>query len=139
MLSLKSPPGHHRRGLPVLLPSEIIPQGQPPNPVIGFFIQFWWLIPVALVVSAACGIWFEQSRRQRRESLSAPVTSRDSRNATVVQKPGGTTLPGQPGHGYAVRLPAALEKNTRTRNISPKVGSRGSSGFVTKRTTVMQR
>ncbi len=93
-----------------LLPSEIIPQGQPPNPVIGFFIQFWWLIPVALVVSAACGIWFEQSRRQRRESLSAPVTSRDSRNATVVQKPGGTTLPEQPGHGYAVRLPAALEK-----------------------------
>jgi len=92
------------------LPSGLTPQGQPPNPVIGFIIGFWWLIPVALVISAACGIWYERSRRRRREFSPAPTTVRDSRNVTVVQNPIGAALPEQPGHGYVVRLPAALEK-----------------------------
>ena len=93
-----------------VLPSGFMPQGQPPNPVIGILIQFWWLIPVALVVSAACGIWYERSRRQRREPHPAPDSARDFRNATVVQKPAGAVLPEQPANGYAIYLPAALEK-----------------------------
>src|SRR5208283_5332726 len=62
------------------------------------------------VVSAACGIWYERSRRQRREPHPAPDSARDFRNATVVQKPAGAVLPEQPANGYAIYLPAALEK-----------------------------
>ena len=69
-----------------VLPLGLTPQGQPPNPVIGFLVGFWWLIPVALVVSAACGIWYERSRRWRRDLSPAPDPVRESRNATVVQK-----------------------------------------------------
>jgi len=93
-----------------VFPSGFTPQGQPPNPVIGILIQFWWLIPVALVVSAACGIWYERSRRQKQEPRPAPDSARDFRNATVVQKPAGAVLPEQPANGYAIRLPSALEK-----------------------------
>jgi parallel beta-helix repeat protein len=93
-----------------LPPSGENPQGQPPNPVIGFLIQFWWLIPVALLISAVCGIWFERSRRRGRDHLPADQTPYESRNATVVKKPADTSLAGEPGQDYAVRLPAALEK-----------------------------
>ncbi len=91
-------------------PSGITPQGGPPNPVIGILIQFWWLIPVALVISAACGIWYERSRRRRWDLSLAPDPVRASPNATVVSKPSGTVSSEQPGHEYMVRLPAALEK-----------------------------
>jgi len=95
-----------------VLPSGFTPQGQQPpnNPVIGFLITFWWLVPVALVVSAACGIWYERSRRKRREPSPAPDPARDSRSATVVQKPAGAEPTNLPGHGYVVHLPAVLEK-----------------------------
>ncbi|MGA9085114.1 MAG: protein kinase domain-containing protein [Methanoregula sp.] len=87
------------------------PQGQPPNPVTGFIIQFWWLVPVALVISAVGGIWFERSRRRGQEHLPHDHTpSWESRNVTVVKNPAGTAPSEVPGHEYAVRLPAALEK-----------------------------
>jgi hypothetical protein len=92
------------------LPSGQNPQGQPPNPVTGFLIQFWWLIPVALLISAAGGIWFERSRRRGRDHLPADQTPYESRNATVVKKPADTLPGGEPGQDYTVSLPAALEK-----------------------------
>jgi parallel beta-helix repeat protein len=92
------------------LPSGQNLQGQPPNPVTGLLIQFWWLIPVALLISAVCGIWFERSRRRGRDHLPADQTPYESRNATVVKKPADTSLSGEPGQEYAVSLPAALEK-----------------------------
>jgi parallel beta-helix repeat protein len=92
------------------LPSGKNLQNQPPNPVVGFIIQFWWLIPVALLVSAAGGIWFERSRRKGRDHPPAGQTLYESRNATVVKKPADASLAGEPGQDYVVRLPAALER-----------------------------
>ncbi|ABS55268.1 protein kinase [Methanoregula boonei 6A8] len=89
------------------LPSDLNQQIQPPNPVVGFLINFWYLIPVALVISVAAGIWFERSRRKKPDH---PEPARDTRNATVVQKNEGYASPAQPGHEYAIRLPAALER-----------------------------
>ena len=88
----------------------LFPQGQPPNPFIGVLIQFWWLIPVAILISAVGGIWFERSRRRARDTGPADYLPMDSRNATVVKTPQGDGLSGLPGHEYAVRLPVALEK-----------------------------
>ena len=92
------------------LPFGLGPQGQPPNPVIGVLIAFWWLIPVAIVVSAACGIWYERSRRKKHQSAPAPDPARDSRNATIVQGPAGPQAPVRSGQEYGARLPAALER-----------------------------
>ncbi|HVP96860.1 protein kinase domain-containing protein [Methanoregula sp.] len=92
------------------LPSGQGPQGQPPNPLIGFLIGFWYLIPVAIVISAACGIWYERSRRKKHGPAPAPDPARDSRNATIVQSPAGPAATARPGHEYGARLPAALER-----------------------------
>ena len=77
-------------------------QGQPPNPLTGFLIQFWWLIPIAILISAAGGIWFERSRRRGRDHLPPDQTPYESRNATVVKKPADTSLAGEPGQDYVV-------------------------------------
>lgn len=92
------------------IPSGQNHQGQLPNPVVVFLIQFWWLIPIALLISAAGGIWFERSRRKGRDNPPTDQTPYESRNATVVKKPADTSLAGEPGQDYAVHLPAALEK-----------------------------
>ncbi|MFZ2074916.1 MAG: protein kinase [Methanoregula sp.] len=94
------------------LPSGLSPQGQQPpnNPVIGFLITFWWLIPVAIVVSAACGIWYERSRRRRRDLIPEHGPAPAAWNTTVVQKSAEQTSPALPVNEYAIRLPAALEK-----------------------------
>lgn len=92
-------------------PSGMTPQGQPPNPFVGVLIQYWWLIPLAILASVAGGIWFERSRR-RRAPDTAPVDSlpAHARNATVVKNLQEGVSSGQPGQEYAVRLPAALRK-----------------------------
>ena len=91
--------------------SDLNQQGRPPNnPVIGFLINFWYLIPAGLVVSAACGIWFERVRRKKPDHHPELNLPRDNRNATVVQKTEGSATQVPPGHEYAIRLPAALER-----------------------------
>ncbi len=87
------------------------PLGQPPNPLIGVLIQFWWLIPVAIMISVVGGIWYERFRR-RRAPNNAPTDHlpADARNITVVKNLKGGVSPGLPEHEYTVRLPAALEK-----------------------------
>ncbi|HNX17638.1 MAG TPA: protein kinase [Methanoregula sp.] len=90
-----------------------IPQGQqPPGPLGDFFARFWWLIPIALIISAICGILFERFRkRQTPVSIPSVDLPPESRHATLVKKPAGTGLPqGTDEHMYTVRLPAALEK-----------------------------
>ena len=87
------------------------PQGQPPNPFVGVLIQFWWLIPVAILISAVGGIWFERFRR-RREPNNVPADHLpvDARNVTVVKNLKGGVSSGLSEHDYAARLPEALEK-----------------------------
>ena len=87
------------------------PQGQPPSLYVGILVQFWWLIPVAILISVVAGIWFERSRR-RRASDNAPTEDlpADSRNVTVVKKPKEAVSQGVTEHEYTVSLPAALEK-----------------------------
>ena len=65
---------------------------------------------MAIVVSAACGIWYERSRRRRRDLTLEHGPTPAAWNATVVQKSAEQTSPAQPMHEYAIRLPAALEK-----------------------------
>jgi serine/threonine protein kinase len=88
------------------------PLGQPPNPFVGVLIQYWWLIPVAIVISVIAGIWFERSRRRGmdRSPADPALPSYDSRNVTVVKKPADGTPSTVPEHEYTVHLPAALEK-----------------------------
>jgi len=92
-------------------PADLGQQSRPPNnPVVGFLINFWYLIPAALIISAACGIWFERIRRKRPDPPTNHEPPRDTRNATVVQKSAGPIPETPPGHEYAIRLPAALER-----------------------------
>jgi len=81
----------------------------PPNPVIGFLIQFWWLIPIALFISAAGGIWFERSRKKREllKDYDEPVSSR---NATVVAKVVAIPPDQLTDHEYTAKLPSGLAK-----------------------------
>ena len=116
------------------------PQGQPPNPVTGFIIQFWWLVPVALVISAVGGIWFERSRRRGQEHLPHDHTpSWESRNVTVVKIRPGPLPPRCPGMSMPSACPQHLRKNTRVRNISRRAGFPGYSGHTTRRTTAVSR
>ncbi|MFA5237652.1 MAG: protein kinase [Methanoregula sp.] len=86
------------------------PDGQPPNPFIGFLIPFWWLIPVAILIATVGGIWFERSRKKQVPyAPPAEHPPADLRNSTVVKKPDGG-VSGLPEQEYAVRLPAALER-----------------------------
>ena len=102
--------GAPSRSVPSAL-ADLDQQSRPPNnPVVGFLINFWYLIPAALIISAACGIWFERVRRKKPAHPENHEPLRDTRNATVVQKsaePGPQT---PPGHEYTIRLPAALER-----------------------------
>jgi len=81
------------------------------NPFFPYLVQYWWVIPLAIIISAGAGIWFERKWRRR-----VPVAGRDeavnpSRNITVVKN----TLPqaadgGQDQLHYAAHLPPALER-----------------------------
>lgn len=91
------------------LPEDLFPGGGPPNPLIGILIQFWWLIPIALVVSAACGIWYERSRKGKKDQPEERI-SPGLRNATVVAPHPKAAQEGQGGHEYVIRMPPALER-----------------------------
>lgn len=84
---------------------------QPPNPVGGFLARYWWLVPVAIVISVAGGILFERSRRRRKAAIHEEHPNVGERNATVVKRnPVTGALPALPEHEYGARLPPALEK-----------------------------
>jgi len=81
------------------------------NPLFPYLMQYWWAIPIALVICVVAGIWFER-KWKRREPVAGddrPVNS--SRNITVVKK---TLQPaaedGQDQFHYAAHLPPALER-----------------------------
>jgi hypothetical protein len=79
------------------------------NPLFPYLVQYWWIIPIALVIAVAAGIWFE--RKWVRRVAGGDDKGIVSRNITVVKK----TLPAPLDDGsdrlhYAAHLPPALEK-----------------------------
>ncbi|WP_321504964.1 protein kinase [uncultured Methanoregula sp.] len=82
--------------------------GPPPFPVN--LVQYWWVVPIALIISAAAGIWYERKRKRTG-------TDNDERegnlggNTTVVKKTVPSARDDSEGlHHYAAHLPPALEK-----------------------------
>jgi eukaryotic-like serine/threonine-protein kinase len=89
----------------------------PQNPFLPFLAQYWWVIPIALIISVIAGIWFER-RWKRREPVVADEHAGAgiiSRNATIVKKgvPSGESEGPDQFH-YAARLPPALERKYPT-------------------------
>jgi len=87
--------------------------GGPRNPYVAYLIQYWWIVPIALIVSVAGGIWFGRRwKGQKHDGTQRGIPADTSRNVTVVKK----TLPppdaedGVARLHYAARLPPALEK-----------------------------
>nr|WP_320162618.1 protein kinase [uncultured Methanoregula sp.] len=82
-----------------------------PPPFPGILVQFWWIVPIALIVSAAAGIWYERIRK-RRATDDYQVREESLRgNTTIVKKTVPSTGDGSEGlHHYAAHLPPALEK-----------------------------
>jgi eukaryotic-like serine/threonine-protein kinase len=82
----------------------------PSNPFFPYLVQYWWVIPIALVISAVAGIWFERKWRRRVPGEDTDPVGSSSRNVTIVKK----TLPAASDDGhdrlhYAAHLPPALE------------------------------
>lgn len=92
----------------------LAPQGQqPPGQIIGFLSWFWWLIPIAIIISLVGGILFERFRRQRARVHIPPAGDllEDTRHATIVKKHDESDQSrGEGEPQYAVQLPLALEK-----------------------------
>jgi eukaryotic-like serine/threonine-protein kinase len=81
------------------------------NPFFPYLVQYWWVIPIALIISAVAGIWFERKWRRREPVAGSDSAAISSRNVTVVNK----TLPAAEDGGhdqlhYAAHLPPALER-----------------------------
>lgn len=92
-----------------------IPPGQL-NPFLIFLVQYWWIIPIAIIIAAGAGIWFER-KWKRREIVVAETddTSISARNVTVVKKTIPAESPTEQNHlHYAAHLPPALEKKYPT-------------------------
>lgn len=109
---------------PVAAPGPVIPKenaafhstgpggvsgGPPPFP--GNLVQYWWIVPIALIVSAVAGIWYERIRRRKETAGIMEREENAGGKTTVVKK----TVPSardeaQGLHHYAARLPPALEK-----------------------------
>jgi hypothetical protein len=90
-------------------PGESLAPAGDRNPLVILIIQYWWIIPIAILLSAAAGIWFE--RRWRVRSIGEGREESSSGSVTVVRK----TLPVSPETGagqiqYAAHLPPALER-----------------------------
>jgi parallel beta-helix repeat protein len=84
----------------------------PQNPFLPFLAQYWWVIPIALVICVVAGIWFER-KWKRREPVTdeSGDTGISSQNVTVVKKTVPPLAPGEQDQlHYAARLPPALEK-----------------------------
>jgi hypothetical protein len=83
--------------------------GPPPFP--GNLVQYWWVVPIALIISAVGGIWFERRRKQEKNAGFPGYGTKTGGNTTVVKK----TIPAPHEeigglHHYAARLPPGLEK-----------------------------
>jgi eukaryotic-like serine/threonine-protein kinase len=81
------------------------------NPLFPYLVQYWWVIPIALVICVVAGIWFERKWKRRDPVTGDDTPISSSRNVTVVKK----TLPAATGDGhdqlhYAAHLPPALER-----------------------------
>jgi|WetSurMetagenome_2_1015567.scaffolds.fasta_scaffold03913_3 eukaryotic-like serine/threonine-protein kinase len=81
------------------------------NPLFPFLVQYWWVIPIALIICVIAGIWFERKWKRREPVAGDNNTLSSSRNVTVVKK----TLPADADgeHDqlhYAAHLPPALER-----------------------------
>ncbi|MFA4877538.1 MAG: protein kinase [Methanoregula sp.] len=82
--------------------------GPPPFP--GNLVQYWWIIPIALIISAAAGILYERARKQK-ETDNQEITGNSGGNTTVVKKTVPSLRDDSEGlHHYAAHLPPALEK-----------------------------
>jgi parallel beta-helix repeat protein len=104
-------PGNNN-GLPT---GSVIQTEQPilhgPGPFPGNLLQFWWIVPIVIIMSIVAGIWFERTWRRRTPARDEEDSARLSRNVTVVNSPHpisdtGTGYQRQ----YAAHLPPALEK-----------------------------
>jgi len=83
--------------------------GPPPFP--GILIQFWWIVPIALIISAAAGIWYERIRKRRATDGDQDHNGNAGGNTTIVKKTVPTSRNDAEGlHHYAAHLPPALEK-----------------------------
>jgi len=81
------------------------------NPFFPYLVQYWWVIPIAIIISAGAGIWFERKWRRREPVAGRENAMNPSRNITVVKN----TLPqaadgGQDQLHYTAHLPPALER-----------------------------
>jgi len=101
--------------------SQATPSGQPPigsnpsgqlNPFLVYLIQYWWVVPIAIITAAVAGVWFERGwRRRGPASINEDVYEVPSKNVTIVKKFGQAGEAGAQNHlHYAARLPPALEK-----------------------------
>ncbi|MFA4861767.1 protein kinase [Methanoregula sp.] len=82
--------------------------GPPPFPVN--LVQFWWIVPIALIISAVAGIWYER-KRKRNETYVQEREENTGGNTTVVKKTVPSARDDSEGlHHYAAHLPPALEK-----------------------------
>ncbi|MEN6396871.1 MAG: protein kinase [Methanoregula sp.] len=89
----------------------LTPQGQPPDPYVGILVRFWWLIPIAILISVVAGIWFERSRKRKApDNLPGNHPPGDVRNVTIVKKPQDGLSPAPTEYMYTAQLPTALEK-----------------------------
>lgn len=100
-------------------PGEMVPGtgpgitgNPPPNAFPGILLQYWWVVPILILIAAAAGIWYERSRKSRRIVDHAdPLQTIPSRNATIVAGPPSASADSTPEHAYfTVRLPPLLWK-----------------------------
>jgi len=91
-------------------PGGANPPGQL-NPFLVILIQYWWVVPLAIIMAAVAGVWFERGwRRRGTGGMDDDVSGVPSRNVTVVKKTGQPETGTQNHLHYAARLPPALEK-----------------------------
>jgi parallel beta-helix repeat protein len=96
------------------LSGSLAPAGNPSdlrNPLFPYLIQYWWVIPIALIICVIAGIWFERKWKRREPVAEGNNPLSSSRNVTVVKK----TLPADADGDhdqlhYAAHLPPALER-----------------------------
>ncbi|MCK9579854.1 MAG: protein kinase [Methanoregula sp.] len=90
------------------------PTTPPPGDFTAIILQYWWGIPILIVIAAAGGIWFERSfKRRTLPDTDDPLRTQSPRNATIVSHHGQTLPGGSPGQDnpyFTVHLPPLLEK-----------------------------
>jgi eukaryotic-like serine/threonine-protein kinase len=96
---------------PLGIPANMVgSMGPIPDPLL----MFWWIIPLAILISIGAGIWYEKARALRKTAERGTVTPLvQDKNATIVQntppplKTGGAPYDDQ---YYSIRLPSSLEQ-----------------------------